>query len=79
VLDLMASLVRERHAAQLIVTRDLGIAAHYCQRVAVMQAGRIVEFAPVRELFTSPRKTYTQELLKAAGAGLAPAGGRAVG
>ncbi|HZU18785.1 MAG TPA: ABC transporter ATP-binding protein [Candidatus Dormibacteraeota bacterium] len=66
VMDLMAGLVRARDAAQLIVTRDLGIVAHYCGRVAVMRGGRIVEMAPTIELFDSPRHPHTRELLKAA-------------
>lgn len=65
VLDLMAELVRAREAAQLIVTRDLGIVAHYCRYVAVMQGGRIVEMAPTQQLFDSPRHEHTRALLRA--------------
>ena len=54
VLDLMQKLARDRGTALLIVTRDLGIAAHYCDRVAVMQAGRIVELNDTRP--SSPRR-----------------------
>ena len=68
VLDLMATLVRDREAAQLIVTRDLGIVAHYCQQVAVIHEGRIVEVAPTVQLFDSPEHPYTKELLIASGA-----------
>lgn len=68
VLDLMATLVRDREAAQLIVTRDLGIVAHYCQQVAVIYDGRIVEVAPTVQLFDSPEHPYTKELLIASGA-----------
>jgi peptide/nickel transport system permease protein len=68
VLDIMAHLVHQRRAAQLIVTRDLGIVAHYCQRVAVMRAGHIVEEAPVMELFDYPQHPYTQKILQAASA-----------
>jgi ABC-type dipeptide/oligopeptide/nickel transport system ATPase component len=68
VLDIMADLVHQRQAAQLIVTRDLGIVAHYCQRVAVMRAGYIVEEAPVMELFDHPQHPYTQQILRAASA-----------
>jgi peptide/nickel transport system permease protein len=69
VLDLMARLVREREAAQLIVTRDLGIVAHYCRSVAVMRAGRIVESAATLDLFDAPKHPYTRALLKAATGG----------
>jgi len=68
VLDLMAALVRDREAAQLIVTRDLGIVAHYCQQVAVIHEGRIVEVAPTVQLFDSPQHPYTKALLIASGA-----------
>lgn len=63
VLDLMAGLVREREAAQLVVTRDLGIVAQYCQAVAVMHGGRIVEAGSTLELFEAPRNPYTRQLL----------------
>jgi ABC-type dipeptide/oligopeptide/nickel transport system ATPase component len=65
VLDLMAGLVREREAAQLIVTRDLGIVAHYCQWAGVMRGGRIVELAPTQELFDAPQHPYTRAILGA--------------
>lgn len=67
VLDQLVSAARERQAAQLIVTRDLGIVAQYCQRVAVMQGGRIVESGYTREVFASPQHPHTRELLDAVG------------
>ena len=63
VLDLMQKLARDRGTAQLIVTGDLGIAAHYCDRVAVMQAGRIVELNDTKAFFAAPRHPYSQHLL----------------
>lgn len=63
VLDQMVSAARERGAAQLIVTRDLGIVAQYCQRVAVMQGGRIVETGYVRDVLRTPDHPYTRELI----------------
>lgn len=68
VLDLMSGLVRETGSAQLIVTRDLGIAAQYCQRVAVMRDGRIVEVAPTETLFEHPQHEYTRRFLSSADA-----------
>jgi peptide/nickel transport system permease protein len=65
VLDQLASAARERQAAQILVTRDLGIVAQYCQRVAVMQGGRIVESGPTREVFHAPQHPYTRQLLNA--------------
>ena len=69
VLDLMAKLGRERHAAQLFVTRDLGIVAHYCRAAVVLQGGKVVESARTEKLFAAPEHPYTRRLLKAVGAG----------
>lgn len=69
VLDLMAELVEGTASTQLIVTRDLGIVAQYCQRVAVMERGRIVEIAPTRQLFDDPQHEYTRRFLRSADAG----------
>jgi ABC-type dipeptide/oligopeptide/nickel transport system ATPase component len=66
VLDLMAQLVRGTGTALLLMTRDLGIVAHYCQRVAVLQEGRIVENRPVREFFNNPQDAHSVSLLRAA-------------
>jgi ABC-type dipeptide/oligopeptide/nickel transport system ATPase component len=63
VLDLIRRLTRESGAAQLIITSDLGIAAHYCDRIAVMRAGRVVEMAPTERLFAQPQDAYTRHLL----------------
>jgi len=66
VLEIFAALVRDYHSATLIVTRDLGIVAHFCQRVAVMRYGTIYEVAPVREFFGHARHPYSRALLAAA-------------
>lgn len=63
VLDLTRALAEEAGTARLIITGDLGIAAHYCDKVAVMQAGRIVEAAETHRLFDDPRHPYTRHLL----------------
>jgi peptide/nickel transport system permease protein len=63
VLDVMAKVGREHRTAQLIVTRDLGIVAQYCGRIAVMQAGRLVEVGPTAEVFEHPRDEYTRRLI----------------
>jgi peptide/nickel transport system permease protein len=47
----------------LLVSHDLGVIADLCDRVAVMQAGRIVEAAPARQLFSAPQHEYTRMLL----------------
>ena len=63
VLDLMAKLGRETGTAQLIVTADLGIAAQYCDKIAVMQAGRVVEITDTRAFFDAPTHPYSKRLL----------------
>jgi peptide/nickel transport system permease protein len=63
VLDLTRDLARDAGTARLVITGDFGIAAHYCDRVAVMQAGRIVEANRTEELFAAPQHPYTKYLL----------------
>jgi oligopeptide/dipeptide ABC transporter ATP-binding protein len=65
VLELMQRLRREYDTAILLITHDLGVVAQTCDRVAVMYGGRVVETAPVRELFARPRHPYTRALLAA--------------
>ena len=64
VLDLARALAEDAGTARLLITGDLGIAAHYCDRVAVMQAGRIVEVNETERLFDTPRHPYTRHLLE---------------
>ena len=64
VLDLFAQLRREINTAIVLITHDLGVIAGLADRVAVMYAGRIVEVAPVNDLFRSPRHPYTEALLR---------------
>ncbi|MFN8455955.1 MAG: ABC transporter ATP-binding protein [Anaerolineae bacterium] len=66
VLQLMSQLVRETGSALLLMTRDLGIIAHYCERAAVLMDGRIVEERPVREFFNDPQHPHSAFLLEAA-------------
>jgi peptide/nickel transport system permease protein len=63
VLDLMEKLASETGTAQLIVTADLGIAAQYCDKVAVMQAGRVIEINHTRAFFDAPAHPYSKHLL----------------
>ncbi|MCX5240301.1 dipeptide/oligopeptide/nickel ABC transporter permease/ATP-binding protein [Streptomyces prunicolor] len=63
VLDLMRSLQQEREMGMILVTHDFGVVADICDRVAVMQTGRIVETAPVEKIFASPEHAYTRMLL----------------
>lgn len=65
ILSLLGEMRRELNASTLLITHDLGIIARHCDRVLVMYAGRIVESAPVEELFARPAHAYTRALLAA--------------
>ncbi|NOT09468.1 MAG: ABC transporter ATP-binding protein, partial [Gemmatimonadales bacterium] len=65
ILELIDRLRERRGMAVLLVTHDLGIVARRADRVVVMLAGRIVEEAPTRDLFTRPAHEYTRALLGA--------------
>jgi oligopeptide/dipeptide ABC transporter ATP-binding protein len=65
ILALLRDLSREYGMALWLITHDLGIVAHYAERVSVMYGGKIVERASVRELFQSPSHPYTRALLGA--------------
>ncbi|HEU0167391.1 MAG TPA: ABC transporter ATP-binding protein [Chloroflexota bacterium] len=58
-LALLKDLQRETNVAMIFVSHDMGIVAQMCDKVAVMYAGKIIETAPVRELFHHPRHPYT--------------------
>ncbi|OJW69574.1 MAG: peptide ABC transporter ATP-binding protein [Candidatus Amoebophilus sp. 36-38] len=63
ILDLMAKLQEELEMGIILITHDLGVVAEVCHEVAVMYAGKIIEYAPVEELFKYPKHPYTQGLL----------------
>jgi peptide/nickel transport system ATP-binding protein len=63
VLELLRELQVSRGMAMLLITHDLGVVAEMADRVAVMYAGRVVEEAPVAELFSAPAHPYTRGLL----------------
>jgi peptide/nickel transport system ATP-binding protein/oligopeptide transport system ATP-binding protein len=63
VLDTLRELVRAHRMSAIIITHDLGIVAHYCDRVAVMFAGTIVEQGPTRAVFREQRHPYTRALI----------------
>ncbi|MGC6464179.1 MAG: ABC transporter ATP-binding protein [Akkermansiaceae bacterium] len=63
ILDLIESMQKKLGMAVLMITHDLGVIAQNCDEVVVMYAGRIVERAPVKELFANPRHAYTKGLL----------------
>ncbi len=63
ILDLLDQLRKETQMSILLITHNLGIVAQYADRVAVMYSGKVVELAPVEELFSSPAHPYTRGLL----------------
>nr|WP_231948828.1 ABC transporter ATP-binding protein [Jiangella alkaliphila] len=64
ILEILKVAQRETDASIVLITHDLGIVAELADRVLVMYAGRVVESAPVRELFRRPRHPYTVSLLE---------------
>ena len=66
ILTLLRTLRRQRGMALLFISHDLGAVASLCERVAVMQGGRLLELTPTEELLRQARHPYTQLLIRAA-------------
>jgi oligopeptide/dipeptide ABC transporter ATP-binding protein len=64
ILELIDQLRREYGMAILLIAHDLGVVRHYCERVAVMYAGQIVECGPTEQVFMSPSHPYTKALIE---------------
>ena len=64
ILDLIKQLQAERGTSLIFITHDLGVIAEFCNHVAVMYAGRIVEYAQVEDIFKNPLHPYTKGLLE---------------
>jgi peptide/nickel transport system ATP-binding protein len=64
ILDLLAEMKARFGMAIMLITHAMGVVAETAQRVAVMYAGKVVEEAPVGELFSRPRHPYTQGLIR---------------
>jgi peptide/nickel transport system ATP-binding protein len=63
IIQILVDLVRQRGLALLLITHDMGVVAQACDSVAVLYAGRLAEFAAVREIFAAPRHPYTRALI----------------
>jgi peptide/nickel transport system ATP-binding protein len=65
VMDLVVELTKARSMSTILITHDLGLAAAYCDRVVVMEKGRVVETALSANIFTKPEHPYTRKLMRA--------------
>jgi peptide/nickel transport system ATP-binding protein len=65
VMDLIVELTRQRGMSTILITHDLGLAAAYCDRVVVMEKGRVVETAKSADIFANPQHAYTKKLMRA--------------
>ena len=65
ILQLIKDIQEETGMSVLLITHDLGVVAETCEKVAVMYAGKIVEEAPVEDIFNNPQHDYTKALLDA--------------
>jgi peptide/nickel transport system ATP-binding protein len=65
VMDLVVELTKERNMSTILITHDLGLAAAYCDRVVVMEKGRVVETAASAKIFVNPEDPYTRKLMRA--------------
>ncbi len=63
IIDLLKSLCRDRGAAIMLITHDMGVIAETADRVAVMYAGRVVEIGPVHRVIGEPKHPYTRGLM----------------
>jgi peptide/nickel transport system ATP-binding protein len=65
VMDLVVELTKRRSMSTILITHDLGLAAAYCDRVVVMEKGRVVETALSANIFARPEHAYTRKLMRA--------------
>ncbi len=65
VMDLIVELTKRRGMSTILITHDLGLAAAYCDRVVVMEKGRVVETAKSADIFARPEHPYTRKLMRA--------------
>ncbi len=72
ILDLMRQSVVDLNSSLLLVSRDLGVIANYCERVAVIYAGQVMEEAGIDDFFDNPVHPYSRNLIRAAEAARDP-------
>jgi len=65
VMDLIVELTRAQGMSTILITHDLGLAAAYCDRVVVMEKGRVVESSQSKAIFAAPTHPYTRKLMRA--------------
>jgi len=65
ILELLDELVKKFGNAVILITHDMGVAAEFCDKMAVMYAGNMVEYAKTTNIFENPHHPYTRGLLKA--------------
>ena len=66
ILDLLTQLCQERNMALILISHDLALVGEYCDRIAVMYQGKLVELGPTEQVLHHPQAEYTQSLLQAA-------------
>jgi oligopeptide transport system ATP-binding protein len=64
IMNLLRELQRERDMGLILITHDMGVVADVADRISIMYAGRIIEEAPVRDIYASPAHPYTKALLE---------------
>ena len=62
ILELMANLKKEYDTAMILITHDLGVVAEICDKVAIVYAGEIIEYGPIRNIYEDMRHPYTKGL-----------------
>jgi peptide/nickel transport system ATP-binding protein len=66
ILDQLTELCAERNMGLILISHDLALVGEYCDRIAVMYQGKLVEIGPTQDVFYHPQHPYTQSLLRAA-------------